>query len=111
MLRLKFLDYVEAIKALGYKRLFPDLHSPSTKSPMGDRFYKELKPVLSAADTDETVIHSLRRGFGNALKQKRVTEEERGDLLGHVGKSAAADRYCDAYEIKILFDLVCQVPM
>ena len=113
VLRLNFLDYVAAVKALGYRRLFPDLHSPSTRSPTGDRFYREFKPVLSAADTDEAgfVIHSLRRGFGNALKQKRVTEEERGDLLGHAGKSEASERYCDAYEIKILFDLVCQVPV
>ena len=61
-------------------RLFPDLYSPSSKSPMGDRFYREFKPALAAADTDEAgfVIHSLRRGFGDALKQRRITEEERG---------------------------------
>ena len=112
LLRLNFLAYVVAIKALGYQRLFPDLHSPSTGSPLGDRFYREFKPVLAGADTDEAgfVIHSLRR-FGDALKQKRVTEEERGDLLGHVGKSEAAERYCDAYEIKTLLELVWRVPV
>ena len=37
---------------------------------MGDRFYVSLSP-LTDADTDEAgfVIHSLRRGFGDALKQ------------------------------------------
>jgi integrase len=112
VLRLNFLAYVAAIKALGYKRLFPDLHSPSTRSPMGDRFYREFKPALSAADTDEEgfVIHSLRHGFGDALKQKGATEEERGDLLGHAGKSETSERYCKAYEIQILYDLVCKVP-
>ena len=77
MRRLNFLDYVAAINALGYERLFPDLYSPTSKSPMGDRFHREFKPVLSAADTNEAgfVIHSLRRGFGNALKLKRVSEE------------------------------------
>ena len=52
-----------------------------------------------------------RRGFGDAQKQRKVSEEERGDLLGHVGKSEAAERYCDAYEIEILYDLGCQVPI
>lgn len=32
IIRLGFLDYVEAVKALGYQRLFPDLYSPSTRS-------------------------------------------------------------------------------
>ncbi len=113
VLRLGFLDYVAAIKALGYERLFPDLYSPSTKSPMGDRFYDEFRPVLTDADTDETgfVIHSIRGGFGDALKQRRVSEEERGDLLGHVGKSETSERYCDVYEIQILYELICKVPV
>ena len=113
LIRLGFLDYVKAIKALGYERLFPDLHSPTSKSPLGDRFYDEFKPVLTAADTDETgfVIHSVRRGFGNALKQKRVTEEERGDLLGHVGKTETSERYCDAFEIETLNKLISAVPI
>jgi len=50
LLRLGFLDYVAAITALGYTRLFPDLYSPSTRSPSGDRFYDEFKPILTAAE-------------------------------------------------------------
>ena len=113
VLRLGFLDYVAAIKALGYLRLFPDLHSPSTQSPMGDRFYDEFMPTLTAADTDEAgfVIHSIRRGFGDALKQKRVVEEERAEMLGHKGKTETTERYCDAYEIQILYELTCKVPV
>ncbi len=113
VLRLGFLDYVAAVKALGYLRLFPDLHSPSTQSPLGDRFYDEFRPVLTGADTDEAgfVIHSLRRGFGDALKQKRVVEEERAEMLGHKGKTETTERYCDAYEIQILHELICKVPV
>jgi integrase len=113
LVRLGFLDYVKAIKALGYTRLFPDLYSPSSKSPLGDRFYTEFKPVLAAADTDEDgfVIHSVRGGFGNALKQNSVTEEARGDLLGHVGKTETSERYCNAFEIKKLNKFVIKVPI
>ena len=107
VVRLGFLDYLSAIKGLGYGRLFPDLYSPSSKSPMGDRFYREFRPALTAADTDEAgfVIHSMRRGFGDALKQRKITEEERGDLLGHVGATETSERYCDAFEIETLFEI------
>ncbi|MCE7028375.1 DUF6538 domain-containing protein [Jiella avicenniae] len=44
LIRLNFLDYVEAIKALGYRRLFPDLYSPTSQSLLGDRLYDELRP-------------------------------------------------------------------
>jgi hypothetical protein len=39
LIRLGFLDYVRKIKALGYKLLFPDLYFPSSRSPLGNRFY------------------------------------------------------------------------
>jgi hypothetical protein len=48
--------------------------------------------------------------FGNALKQKRITEEKRGDLLGHVGKTETSERYCDAFEIETLNKLILEVP-
>ena len=113
VVRLGFLEYVAAIKQLRYARLFPDLYSPSSKSPMGDRFYREFKPALTAADTDEAgfVIHSLRRGFGDALKQRRITEVERGDLLGHAGATETSERYCAAFEIETLSEIVCKVPV
>jgi len=113
VVRLRFLDYVDEIKKLGYRRLFPDLYSPSSKSPMGDRFYREFKPMLSAADTDEKgfVIHSMRRGFGDVLKQQMTTEEQRRDLLGHVGATETSERYCDAYVIETLSAFIRKIPV
>ena len=37
VVRLGFFDYVGEIRALRYKLLFPDLKSPTSSSPMGDR--------------------------------------------------------------------------
>jgi integrase len=70
LIRLGFLRYVTAIKALGYKLLFPDLYSPTTQSPMGDRFYKLFKPVLVAAGATEAGLgsHAVRHLFGAQLK-------------------------------------------
>ncbi|WP_375784460.1 hypothetical protein ACE10Z_32680 [Bradyrhizobium sp. Pha-3] len=57
VLRLNLAAYVEAIKVLGYKPLFPDLYSPSSASPLGDRFYKEFKPILIS-------VHATEEGLG-----------------------------------------------
>jgi integrase len=49
LIRLGFLDYAEAVRALGYDLLFADLYSPTSRSPLGDRLCDELKPVLRVA--------------------------------------------------------------
>jgi hypothetical protein len=73
VLRLNFIAYVKAIKALGYRLLFPDLYSPSTSSPLGDRFYKDFKPVLETIGVTEKGLgaHAVRHVFGAQLKKNR----------------------------------------
>ena len=112
VLRLNFLAYVEAIKALGYRLLFPDLFSPSTSSPMGDRFYKDFKPVLEAAGVTEKGLgaHAVRHLFGAQLKKKLVAKEGRSDLLGHGGDGETDERYCEPHEIATLLQFVMMLP-
>lgn len=113
VLRLGFLAYVEAIKALGYDLVFPDLFSPSSRSPLGDRFYKEFRPILKAAGVTEEGLgaHAVRHLFGAQLKKKFVTEEERADLLGHGGDSETSERYCEPHEIETLMEFVLKLPV
>ncbi|MBU3886837.1 hypothetical protein [Methylosinus sp. KRF6] len=51
-IRLGFLDYVVAMRALGYEMVFPDLKSPTSSSPLGDRLYDELIARLHQAIPD-----------------------------------------------------------
>lgn len=113
VLRLKFAEYVRAIKSLGYELLFPDLYSPSSRSPLGDRFYKEFKPILTSAGVTEEGLgsHAVRHLFGAQLKKKSVVEEDRADLLGHGGKSETSERYCEPHEIAALFEFVQKLPV
>ncbi len=113
LIRLGFLDYAAAVEALGYDLLFPDLYSPTTKSPLGDRYHDQLRPVLDLAGITAkgTGSHSARRGFGNNLKQERVGAEERAELLGHGGKTETTERYCDGYDLQILHDAVLKLPV
>jgi hypothetical protein len=107
------LDFAEAVRALGYDLLFADLYSPTSRSPLGDRLYDELKPVLRVAGIagKGVALHSMRHGFGNNLKQERVTLEERADLLGHAGSGETGERYCDAYDIGQLHGTILKLPI
>jgi len=111
-IRLGLVEYRNKIQSLGHTLMFPDLLSPTTKSPLGDRHYDELNPLLIRHNIKKKGLasHALRRGFGNNLKQKLVTEEQRGDLLGHGGNSEAAERYCEAYEVELLSQTVEKSP-
>jgi integrase len=73
LIRLGFLRYVALIRSLGYELVFPDLFSPTTKSPLGNRYYKLFKPVLVAAGITEEGLgsHAIRHAFGAILKKSR----------------------------------------
>jgi integrase len=113
VIRLNFLAYVKEIKTLGYKLLFPDLFSPTSKSPLGDRFYKQFKPILVAAGVTEEGLgsHAVRHLFGAQLKKKLVAVEDRADLLGHGGDTETSERYCEPHEIATLLKFVMQLPV
>lgn len=113
LIRLGFLKYVAMIRTLGYELVFPDLFSPTTKSPLGNRYYKLFKPVLVAAGITEEGLgsHALRHAFGAILKKRDVREEHRADLLGHSGKSETSERYCEATEIEAMYKIVCTMPI
>jgi integrase len=113
VIRLNFLKYVAVIRSLGYKLLFPDLFSPTTQSLLGDRFYKVFKPILLTAGIIEKGLgsHALRHAFGAVLKKLRLTVEDRAEALGHRGKSETSERYCEPHEIKVLYEIICMVPV
>ncbi len=100
LIRLNFLEYLRAIQDLGYQRLFPDLYSPSSRSPLGDRLYDELLPALRRSGFTP---HQIRHFFNNDLKQKRVPAEFRADLMGHGGKTETTERYCNPADIDVQF--------
>lgn len=113
LLRLGFLDYISAIKSLEYKLLFPDLFSPSSSSPLGNRFYKLFKPILTSAEITEAGLgsHAVRHLFNAQLKKQRLTEEDRADLMGHGGSSETSERYCEPHELETLYEFVMKLPV
>ncbi len=115
VVRLGFLDYVEEIRALGYRLLFPDLKSPTSNSPMGDRLYDELKRgfdlVIPDASARKKVLHSFRKTFGDSLKQAGVAAEIRGDILGHGGETVTEEIYCDPIALSAMLTHLSKLPI
>lgn len=95
LLRLGIMDYTARIKELGYMHLFPELRSPTSRSPLGDRYYDEWSKAKMAG----TSAHPLRHAFNDELKQRRVTEEMRADMMGHGGRSETSERYANAFKL------------
>lgn len=108
LIRLGLLDYAVALEAIGHTHLFPDLVSPSSNSPLGDRYYDEWKPGLTKLGFTP---HSQRHFFNNALKQKMVGSELRADLMGHGGKGETEERYADAIGLAQQLELIAHIPV
>jgi len=116
LIRLGFLEYVARIKELGYRCIFPDLCSPSPRTSMGARLYKEFRRLLTWACEEHELstdhdLHSIRHGFDTRLKEAGVPEEYRQDLMGHEGKSETSARYADALSAKRALDTLNKLPI
>lgn len=111
LLRLGFIDFVEAIRERGARLLFPELLSPTRK--MGDSYYKQCWDKIRGAlgETDSITLHGIRHMVADELKAAGVAEEIRADLLGHTLESETAGRYSKASRLAILRDAVNQIPV
>lgn len=112
LIRLGIVGFVEECRRRGQDVLFPELRPTNKVQKFGDVFYKRCwvnirtKGGLSA----KADIHGTRHRFSTALKNQRVGSEFRADLIGHVGKTMTEERYSDAAELKLLQEMVNQLP-
>ena len=109
--RLGFLAYVEAIKALQYQALFPELYDPQHsvgEQDSGDRFYKDFAPLAQShfKSQDEVLwtrlLHAIRHGHSDTLKQAGVDSLIIDDVAGRFGEGETATRYTNAAGLALL---------
>lgn len=89
---------MDALKAAGYDRLFPELKPHKTKGygrPVSAWFNESLLAGRLKLERDRSKsFHSFRHSVSTLLKEKGVSSELRGQLLGHVrGKTETEVRY------------------
>jgi hypothetical protein len=105
LIRLGFIDYVQAMRAAGHKLLFPEMYSPGSTS-FASTFYKAVfKRWREWAFPDGTSwrhqqkgmikdkdVHSFR-GTAASLLKGRVPDSVRIDILGHEGDNETTRTY------------------
>ncbi len=117
VLRLNFVPYVKAIRDLGYQALFPELFHPTRKNDPGDRFYKDFVPMIHASaeagedlELWERVLHALRHGQANVLKQSGVSIENIDDISGRLSKGETGTRYTNVAGLPLIRDVLSKYP-
>jgi integrase len=130
-LRLKFREYCEAIKALGYDLLFPELRWGDATMPLGDRFAKNFQSGLDLIRTTEFAFDAkadeernlkgagapkrraaqpfrfrqLRKAFNADMKRGGVPLEDRADIMGHAQKTVNEENYTDPTELARMLEI------
>ncbi len=117
VLRLNFLDYVNKIKSLGYHALFPELVDPFNQdADPGDRFYKNFNPLFiqNAANGGPSwirVLHALRHGHADTLKQNGVSPVLIEDIQGRDGITETGKRYTNPAGLRLLKNNLSKYPI
>ena len=115
LLRLNFVDYVQAIRDLGYKALFPELYTPNGKPDPGDRFFKDFVPTLKRSPGIseklwERFLHALRHGHANTLKQAGVHLGIIDDIAGRIGNGETNTRYTNIAGLPLIREQLAVYP-
>jgi hypothetical protein len=112
--RLGFLQYRDAIKALGHRLLFPELRAQSDKTPLGDVFHgdwiKVQDLVVPNAAEEKKSFHSFRKTSGSDLKDAGIASELRADILGHGGKNITEERYASSAKLAQMLEALQRMP-
>ena len=112
LIRLGILEFVDLCRREGRDVLFPELRPTNETQKFGDVFYKRCWVNIRAKGglSPKGDIHGARHRFSTALKDQRVESEFRADLMGHIGKTITEERYSDPAELKLLQEMVNQLP-
>ncbi|MFN7009317.1 MAG: DUF6538 domain-containing protein [Allorhizobium sp.] len=115
LVRLGFIEYVQAIKKLGYVQLFPDLFSDKTNNDPGNRFYDTFVPVMQGALGEKMwtrAIHALRHGMADTLKQAGVPTEVIDDISGRLSEGSETNtRYTNPAGLPLMRSALKHYPV
>lgn len=109
LIELGFLDYADDKKRAGEAALFPELVPTNGSDSFGDKFFYNWDKVLDVqlgTAAEGLSFHCWRHYVIAFLKtDKSVTDKERRDLAGHVGK----DVHNEVYDIPTTPDVMLRV--
>jgi len=96
LLRIGFMDFVEHARARGGSsgRLFPEIERgpKGTFGEVWSKWFGRYKRSLGI-NNENSVFHSFRHGFKDALRAAQVSEDINDALTGHAGGNRVARGY------------------
>ena len=103
LIKIGFPEFINELKKLKHKRLFPELNKTKTKG-FGDQVtkqfhtYRKSLGIIAKDGEPKIVFHSFRHTANSLLAHKGVHEEERSAIIGHEsGRSVNRRVYTDKY--------------
>ncbi|EKN5921234.1 TPA: DUF6538 domain-containing protein [Yersinia enterocolitica] len=114
LIKLGFLKYVEALKADGRERLFPELKHHEIKGYRGyaSKWFNEnyLGKQLEMPRDGKRVFHSLRHNYVNHLDRLELSERMIAQLVGHArGSTTAMTTYRKDRAVEEQFDAISKL--
>ncbi|MBQ5182130.1 site-specific integrase [Klebsiella variicola] len=114
LIKLGFLNYVEALKVDGRERLFPELKHHEIKGYRGyaSKWFNEnyLGKQLEMPRDGKRVFHSLRHNYVNHLDRLELSERMIAQLVGHArGSTTAMTTYRKDRAVEEQFDAISKL--
>ena len=114
LIRLRFVEYITALRDVGEAAIFPELYSERIATKKGDLFYRiwwqYLIPALRLLKRGQA-MHAARHMFDTELKELGVSIEFWQDLTGRKGSQGETRRYSKLVIINKLKKLFDKVPI
>lgn len=102
-----FLDHVEAMRAGGQQRVFPDCRMGEDgyySSPYSKWFARLLRQV--GAKTQKHGFHSFRHTFADACREAGVPNERMRAMAGWAGGAGTDAHYGSGFQVRTLYEEV-----
>lgn len=114
LIELGLLEYVDALKAAGYDRLFPELKHNKIKGyrAAASKWFNEnyFGKILGFPRDGKKTFHSLRHTFINAVDEFEINERTIAQLVGHVrGSTTAMTTYRKDADVGEQFGVISQL--
>ena len=103
LIELGFMEYVEALRAKGEQRLFPEL--PQMRDGYGQMASKWFARYRERLNIDKP-FHSLRHTFIDELKQRGADMKKVAAIVGHADETMTGGRYGKPFQPSILLPVV-----
>ena len=114
LIELGLLEYVDALKAAGYDRLFPELKHNKIKGyrAAASKWFNEkyFGQTLGFPRDGKKTFHSMRHTFINAVDEFELNERTIAQLVGHVrGSTTAMTTYRKDADVGEQLDVISQL--